>query len=263
MSRRLFRIFVLALNLAAPLVAVWLWLQGHPICAVLLIMTAHALVLIPTLIPSCGWLGRIACNLKQASSPPPTPSTVWLTIDDGPDPDDTPVLLDILDQHHAVATFFFIGEKAAQYPDLVREVVRRGHTVGNHTFTHPQTSFWAYGPTAVKREIKTCQQLLTDLCGNSPISWFRAPAGLKNPFVQAYAEELGLGIACWNARGLDGVERYPAKVLSRLKDQIKEHSIILMHEGRTTLSGDRLAPLVLVDVLEFLAQQQLKTALPH
>ena len=78
-------------------------------------------------------------------------SGVWLTLDDGPDPLNTPAILDLLDAYGVKATFFVIGEKAEQHPDLIREIARRGHQIGNHTWSHPQASFWCHGPIRTYR----------------------------------------------------------------------------------------------------------------
>lgn len=219
-------------------------------------MSAHALWLAPTLLPACDWCGPVVSKL-----PPKGGKEVWLTIDDGPDEHDTPQLLDLLDAHQAKATFFFIGVKAARHPEMVREVVRRGHAVGNHTLTHPQYSFWAYGPVAARREITECQRVLREACGVTP-KWFRAPAGFKSPFVQSSVEKEDLRLACWSVRGLDGVDADKDRVLHRLKSGVVPGAIILMHEGRLDLEGKRLAPQVLSELLTWLQANGYRCILP-
>jgi peptidoglycan/xylan/chitin deacetylase (PgdA/CDA1 family) len=186
---------------------------------------------------------------------------VWLTIDDGPDAEDTPRLLDALDRRGARATFFFIGEKAARHPELVAEVVRRGHALGNHTMSHAQFWFWAFGPGAARREIVECQAELAKAGGVAP-GWFRAPAGLKNPWVHEVVEAEGLRLAGWSARGLDGVDADKARVLERLKRAVRPGTIILMHEGRRDLQGERLAPQVLDELLRWLDGNGYRCVLP-
>lgn len=256
-ARRMIRWLIIGLNVVAPVAALELWISGAGDWALAVIMAAHALWLMPTLWPTCGWCGEVVTRLPGTHG-----RQVWLTIDDGPDPEDTPRLLDLLDRHQARATFFFIGTKAAVHPELVTEVLRRGHAVGNHTMTHPQFWFWAYGLTAVRNEITSCQSLLTLVTGVAPV-WFRAPAGLKNPWVHAELERQHLRLACWSARGLDGVATDKDLVLRRLKRQVRPGSIVLMHEGRVDAEGRRLAPLILEDLLHWLAAESYCCTLPQ
>jgi peptidoglycan/xylan/chitin deacetylase (PgdA/CDA1 family) len=79
--------------------------------------------------------------------------SVWLTIDDGPDPEDTPRILELLERYEAKATFFMIGTRAEKYPELVRRVVAAGHTIGTHSYSHPMAGFWWAGPQRVADEL--------------------------------------------------------------------------------------------------------------
>jgi peptidoglycan/xylan/chitin deacetylase (PgdA/CDA1 family) len=127
---------------------------------------------------------------------------------------------------------------------------------------HPQFWYWAYGPAAVRREITECQRLLKATTTIAPI-WFRAPAGLKNPWVHEVLEKEGLRLACWSARGLDGVDADKERVLARLKRSVRPGAIILMHEGRLDTRGERLAPQVLGEMLEWLAVNRYCCVLPE
>jgi peptidoglycan/xylan/chitin deacetylase (PgdA/CDA1 family) len=259
--RKLTRKLVMGSNVLVLPLAILLLVQGHGWWALVAIITAHALWLIPTLWPACGWCGAVVTALRKHHASDGA-KLVWLTIDDGPDADDTPRLLELLDQHGAKATFFFIGAKAAAHPELVADVIRRGHTVGNHTMNHSQHWFWAFGPLAVRREITECQRTLADTSGTAPV-WFRAPAGLKNPFVHEVVERESLRLACWTARGLDGVDADKSRVLDRLKQAIRPGAIVLMHEGRLDDLGQRLAPQVLGDLLAWLGEEGYRCVLPE
>ena len=239
-----------------------LLIQGKGWLSLPLIAFAHALLLIPTLIPRCGWCGEVISSLNDTGIQ--AEKAVWLTIDDGPHPEDTPRLLELLEAYGAQATFFFIGKRARQHPELVQEVLRRGHDVGNHTLTHPQYAFWAYPPAKLAAEIRACQQTLQQAAGDLDFTprWFRAPAGLKNPFVHSLLEKEGLRLACWNARGLDGVLTDPEKIMARLAPEIQGNAIILLHEARQEITGERLAPKILQQVLEILHQKGLSTVIP-
>jgi len=154
---------------------------------------------------------------------------VWLTIDDGPSTE-TPAVLDLLDAHAAKATFFVVGERAQARPELVREIVRRGHTIGNHSATHPAGRFWALGPRRMDDEITRGQQILQDITGVAP-RWFRAVVGFANPFVSAPLRRHGLGRVAWTARGFDAVVADPHKVLGLIERQLRPGAIVLLHEG--------------------------------
>jgi peptidoglycan/xylan/chitin deacetylase (PgdA/CDA1 family) len=250
----------------APFLAITLVLARQQWLALAVVAFAHALWLISTLIPSCQWCGEVVTSLSQArggedSAGSTESKEVWLTIDDGPHPEDTPHLLDLLDAHQAKATFFFIGANAKKHRKLVRQVIKRGHEVANHTMNHPQRWYWAYGPGAAEREIDECQQVLSDIADVTP-QWFRAPAGLKNPIVQKHVEKTGMRLAGWSARGLDGVVTDKARVLQRLYSEIQPGGIILMHEGRVADSGGRLAPQVLGELLQWLDEKGYRCVVP-
>ena len=172
--------------------------------------------------PGCQWLGEVVrCNHG---------GPILITIDDGPDPHDTPRLLDLLEQHGVKAVFFMIGEKVAAHPDLAREVARRGHEIGNHTMTHPQASFWCAGPWRTWREIMDCQKLIEETTGIRP-RWFRAPVGHRNLFTHPIARMAGLEVMAWSRRGFDAVETDAAKVLSRILPGMTAGDIVLLHEA--------------------------------
>ena len=160
----------------------------------------------------------------------PTPEPlVWLTIDDGPS-DDTSAMLDLLDRHQARATFFLVGERAARRPELVREIVRRGHGVGNHSQSHPQAWFWALGPRRMRAQIDQAQATLEALTGATP-RWFRAVVGMANPFVSAPLRAHGLARVAWTARGYDAFAADPVVVVARIERDLTPGAIVLLHEG--------------------------------
>jgi peptidoglycan/xylan/chitin deacetylase (PgdA/CDA1 family) len=154
---------------------------------------------------------------------------VWLTIDDGPS-SQTLEMLDLLDRHRARATFFVVGERAAAHPELIREIVRRGHGIGNHSATHPVRWFWALGPQKMRAEIERTQAILQQITGVRP-RWFRAVIGMSNPFVANALKREGLTRVAWNARGFDAVVADPQRVLRGVERNLGPGSIVLMHEG--------------------------------
>lgn len=196
----------------------WGWMLGLP-----LLLISHAPFWWGTLWPQSAVLGPV---LNRVST---DDRVVWLTIDDGPS-DDTPAVLDALDAHSAKATFFLVGEHAAQHPEHVREILHRGHGIGNHSATHPARWFWALGPMRMRREIAETQTILAGISGEPP-RWFRAVVGMSNPFVHAALKTHGLARVAWSARGFDGVEADPQTVVARIERNLAPGAIVLLHEG--------------------------------
>jgi peptidoglycan/xylan/chitin deacetylase (PgdA/CDA1 family) len=192
---------------------------------------------------------------------------VALTLDDGPDPEVTPRVLDLLDAHGVRASFFCIAARAARHPALVRAIVARGHCVQNHTHGH-RHHFALLGPRALQREIGRAQDVLGDLTGVRPHA-FRAPAGLRNPFLDVVLHRLNLQLVSWTRRGFDTTSADPQKVLARLARHLAAGDILLLHDGhsRRTAAGRPVVLDVLPPLLERcraagLHAETLRTALP-
>lgn len=182
----------------------------------------HALITATGLWPRSSWLGP---NLTHLPRDRPH---VAITIDDGPDPAVTPAVLDLLQERQAVATFFCIGAQVQRHPELAREIVRRGHAIGNHS-QHHRHHFSVMGPAQLKREIATAQAVIADVTGHRP-RWFRAPAGLRNIFLDPVLHGLGLQLASWTRRGFDTRTGDPARVLQRLTQGLQAGDILLLHD---------------------------------
>lgn len=200
-----------------------LWLRFGAGWGVAALMASHAPFLWGTLRPGSALFSPVLTRF------PARGREVWLTIDDGPS-DDTPAILDLLDAHAAHATFFLVGERAERRPALVREIVRRGHEVANHSHTHPQAWFWALGPRPMRREIDTAQRTLAALAGSAP-QRFRAVVGMANPFTAAPLKAHGLTRVGWSARGFDAVAADPDAVVARIERDLAPGAIVLLHEG--------------------------------
>ena len=173
---------------------------------------------------------------------------VALTLDDGPDPEVTPAVLDLLasyGEQGAKVTFFCIAERAAAHPALVRRIVAAGHSVQNHSHAHPH-HFALLGPASMAREIGDAQSLLSDITGVLP-HCFRAPAGLRNPLLDPVLHRIGLHLVSWTRRGFDTREADPQRVLARLSRGLAGGDILLLHDGRACRTA-RGTP-VLLDVL--------------
>lgn len=160
---------------------------------------------------------------------------VALTFDDGPDPVVTPQVLDILDRHHARASFFCVGEKAAAHPQIVREIVRRGHSIENHSLRH-SGFFGFYGPAALHRELGSAQDVVAGITGRAP-AFFRSPMGIRSPMLDPVVARLGLRYVTWTRRGFDTVARDADKVLERLLRGLRAGDILLLHDRKSAQSA--------------------------
>ncbi|MBL6457052.1 polysaccharide deacetylase family protein [Belnapia sp. T6] len=174
--------------------------------------------------PRCGLLGP---NLTRLPGAPPR---VALTFDDGPDPEVTPRVLDLLDAAGARASFFVLGEAAARQGPLLREMLRRGHGIENHTHRHP-LGFATWGPGAMLAEIETAQRAIADACGQAP-RLFRPPAGLRSPLLDPVLALASLSLVSWTRRGYDTVSSRPERVLARLLRGLAPGDVLLLHDGR-------------------------------
>ncbi len=188
----------------------------------------HVLLALIGLWPKSRWLGANMLRLPDTAA---GRNEIALTFDDGPDPDLTPRVLDILDSHRAKASFFVIGDKAAAHPELVREIARRGHSIENHSQTHSNVfGFFAWG--ALRKDIGAAQDIIAGITGQSP-GFFRSPMGIRNPLVDPVVVQLGLRYVTWTRRGFDTVARDPAVVLKRLTRGLAAGDILLLHDRRT------------------------------
>ncbi|HYB64931.1 MAG TPA: polysaccharide deacetylase family protein [Steroidobacteraceae bacterium] len=175
---------------------------------------------------------------------------IALTIDDGPDPEVTPAVLALLDRHAVRASFFCVGERVARHPQLAREIVARGHGLENHSQRHLHR-FSLLGPRALRAEIAGAQESIAFATGAAP-RFFRAPAGLRNPFLEPELARAGLELVSWTRRGFDTVSGDPDRVLARLMRGLAAGDILLLHDGHAarTASG---APLILAVLPPLLA----------
>ena len=216
------------------------------------VVVNHAALAAAGLWPRSTWLGP---NLRRLPAAATARDEIALTIDDGPDPDVTPAVLDLLAEQGAHASFFCIAERARAQPALLRRIVAGGHSVQNHS-RHHRHHFSLLGPRSLAREIGDAQALLADITGQRP-HCFRAPAGLRNPLLDPLLHRLGLHLVSWTRRGFDTREADPQVVLARLlgagKKTLSAGDILLLHDGHARRSAGGRA--VLLDVLPPLLQR--------
>jgi len=210
---------------AANSAALVLVLRHHPAAAVWAFFAPAPWLVWQLAVPSAGGFGPAATTFAASGR------EVWLTIDDGPDPATTPRMLDLLEAHGARATFFLIGTRAERHPDLVAGILRRGHTIGNHTLTHPCFSFWWASGRRTADEIDACAAVLRR-AGAAPPPWFRPPAGLKGLALHPQLAARALPLVLWSVRSLDTLPFRAQTVVARLARQIRPGAIVLLHESR-------------------------------
>ena len=170
------------------------------------------------------------------------PAQMALTFDDGPNDPHTLHLLDLLAEHRAKATFFLIGKYVRQRPEIARAIREAGHSVGNHSYNHPNLIF--VSAARLRRELEDCRKALEDAIGQAaPL--FRPPFGGRRPNVLRTARAMGLEPVMWSVTGYDWNPRSAKAIVQKVTTQVdsrrrKQGEIVLLHDGsHLGLAADR------------------------
>jgi len=208
---------IVAFLLAAILIVVDGWLAVVPLAGFLLLCLAAPFF------PRFGFYLPVICRGASGKK------AVAITFDDGPDPLTTPLLLKLLIKRQIKATFFVTGKKAAAYPQLVEEIVRHGHLVGNHSYKH---SYWILFKTSstIAKDIEATQNVLKDF-GIRPLA-FRPPAGITSPRLGTALLKTGMYLVNFSCRSLDGGNRRISNIAKRILERIRPDDIVLLHDSR-------------------------------
>jgi peptidoglycan-N-acetylglucosamine deacetylase len=221
-------------------------MQYNPLMLALALSSAASLAAAATagyqsMAPTGQWFGQTFIGL------PPRSCQLALTYDDGPNDPHTLRLLEVLARHGVQATFFLIGRYVQQRPDLARDILKAGHIVGNHTFTHPLLTFM--GEAEIKQELTQCQSALQDAIGQ-PSNLFRPPFGGRRPAVLRAGRQLGLEPIMWNVTGYDWNAPPAAAIESKVEKQVRGGDIILLHDGgHKQMGADRSQTVIATDHL--------------
>ena len=193
----------------------------HPPTAVALLLFYVVLCVSACFFPRMNFLGPVVsrgCTGKN---------NVALTFDDGPSPLTTGKILDLLDRYSVKATFFVSGVNAMQYPELILEIIRRGHGIGNHSMSHdPFVMMKPY--RVLYREVSDAQCVLRKM-GVDALT-FRPPVGIINPKLSSILKQLGLICVTFSCRALDAGNFRIKNLADRILKKVKDNDIILLHD---------------------------------
>ena len=208
-----------------------LWFGPVPLWIALTAFGAYVtLALVGVFVPRLEMFADIVCS---GSKDVPL---VALTFDDGPHPEHTRAVLDLLDEAGAKATFFVLGVKVEAHPDVAREIVKRGHGIGVHGYTHDRWQSLR-SPNQIQKDLERALDAIEKATGQRPLL-FRPPVGLVSPRTDTAATKLGLTIVAWSARGLDGLSKATSRdVAARVRRGLRPGAIVLLHD--TAEHGDR------------------------
>jgi peptidoglycan/xylan/chitin deacetylase (PgdA/CDA1 family) len=220
------------------------------------VVANHALLTAAGLWPRSTLLGSNMLRLSQAAC---DAHQVAITIDDGPNPEVTPAVLDILDTSNAKASFFCIGRLIEAHPYLAQEIIRRGHSIENHSYSH-RHHFSLMGMQSLRQEIIRAQKIISQTTGYMP-AYFRAPAGLRSPLLDPILQSLDLKLVSWTRRGFDTMTNDPNKILHRLQTGLAAGDILLLHDGNCarTVTDESVVIGVLTQLLASLKLKGLKS----
>ncbi len=222
------------------------WLSG--------LAANHAALTAAGLVPRSSLLGPNITRLPELAC---KQQMIALTFDDGPDPAVTPMVLAMLEQAQARASFFCIGTALQKHPQLAVQIVKAGHSLENHTQRHSHR-FSFLSAAGFRREILAAQSTIENISGVAP-KFFRAPAGMRNPLLQPVLADLGLSLTSWTRRGFDTVAADSDLIFQRLERNLSAGDILLLHDGHAARS--RSGSPVILEVLPRLLKRILELEL--
>jgi peptidoglycan-N-acetylglucosamine deacetylase len=181
--------------------------------------------------------GEPAQAQQLQSSSQSAAGIVRLTFDDGPVRTNTPGVLNVLSSYRVKATFFVIGQRARRYPGLVKREYREGHSVQNHTYTHPDLT--TLGPVEIRRELRATNRAIK-AAGVPRPNRFRPPKGVTNARVRSAGASLGLIQTLWSVDPRDWADPPASVICRRVVSNVRPGSIVLLHDGSGTNTAEAL-----------------------
>lgn len=159
-------------------------------------------------------------------------NAICFTFDDGPDPEITPKILEVLESENLKAAFFVIGSKVERYPDIVKELYSKGHVIANHTYSH-SNKIVLFTSNKLKDDIDSCSKAIEKATGKPP-TLFRPPYGVTTPCYARVLKQLGLKSIGWTLRSFDTMMKSKEELIERVSRLISPGSIVLFHDNRKT-----------------------------
>lgn len=175
---------------------------------------------------------------------------VTFTFDDGPDMELTPKILELLEEEKIKATFFVIGKKAEQYPELLQAMSKQGHIIANHSYSH-SNFIGLFSSKKLEGDIERCSKIIEKAIGDKPL-YFRPPFGVTNPRYSNVLKKIGLISIGWTIRSFDTSVKNNNKLFERITKSITNGSIILFHDTQN------ITVEVLSDIIKFYRQHNVK-----
>lgn len=157
-----------------------------------------------------------------------TGKALCLSFDDGPHPEVTPRILDILKARHVPAVFFVIGKNIPGRESIVQRMVAEGHQIGNHSYSH-HALFDLQTPAAMAEEIRQTNALIEAVTGRK-VTLFRPPYGVTNPMLASAVRQTGMVSVGWSLRSFDTVAKSEQALLQKLLAEARPGNIILLHD---------------------------------
>jgi peptidoglycan/xylan/chitin deacetylase (PgdA/CDA1 family) len=192
-----------------------------PLLAVVLALFYIVLCVVACFFPETNFLGPVISRGNTGKN------LVALTFDDGPSQPVTKQILDLLDRYSAPATFFVTGVNAGQFPEIIKEIIDRGHTVGNHSFHH-YPFLMLKSSRVIYQEIITTQEILRKM-GVQTIA-FRPPVGIVNPKLAPLLQKLNMCCITFSCRAVDRGNRRVKDLSRKILEKVKADDIILLHD---------------------------------
>jgi peptidoglycan/xylan/chitin deacetylase (PgdA/CDA1 family) len=162
---------------------------------------------------------------------PAIADAVTLTFDDGPSPESTPRTLDLLDTLGMRATFFVLGTQAESHPDLVSEILGRGHSVGSHGYLHEHHLLRS--PAWIREDLNQAVATMAATAGCRP-RWYRPSYGQLTARTVAEARHHDMEVVLWSAWGREWAEQEPAPVIARIERRLEPGAIVLLHDNEVS-----------------------------
>jgi len=169
-----------------------------------------------------GFFIKTICRGTRGEKP------IALTFDDGPDFKNTPLILDLLKKEGINATFFCIGEKIEQHPDLVLRIHHEGHIIGNHSYSH-SNFFPLKSVKEIRSEILKTREIIEKI-SQKPNLFFRPPFGVTNPLIKKALKGLNFRVIGWSIRSFDLSKRSADEIANRVIGQLGGGDVILFHD---------------------------------